>query len=79
MIKRVKKELAKVQRRMALRVSMAYCTVSTEAVQMITDISPIELMVQERETQYKSKKQEIWDNDQNREEPREELRTSLEQ
>lgn len=68
------KEITEVQRRMALRVAMAYCTVSTEAMQAIADILPIELMTQERKTQYESRKQGQRDN-----QKREELRTSLDQ
>jgi hypothetical protein len=49
-------EITKVQR-MALRVAMAHRTVSTEAIQVIADIPPIEIIVQERKTQYESSKQ----------------------
>jgi len=43
------RELAKVQRRTALRVASAYRTVSTETVLVIADMPPIELMAIERQ------------------------------
>lgn len=42
------RELAKVQRRTALRVASAYRTVSTEALLVIADMPPIEIMATER-------------------------------
>lgn len=44
-----KAELAKVQKRIALRVASAYCTVSYDAIQVISDMPPIELMAIERQ------------------------------
>jgi len=43
-----KTELAKVQRRVALRVASVYCTVSYNAIQIIADMPPIVLIAIER-------------------------------
>lgn len=43
-----KKKLASPQRKMALRIASAYCTVSTAAIMVITGIVPIHLLAAER-------------------------------
>ncbi|KAJ8967271.1 hypothetical protein NQ317_000181 [Molorchus minor] len=47
-IKKYREMMIKTQRKMLLRVASAYRTVSTKAVQVITGIPPIELLVEER-------------------------------
>lgn len=44
--------LSRLQRRMAIRVGSAYCTISAEAIQVITGTTPIMLMIEERENMY---------------------------
>ncbi|KAL4126804.1 hypothetical protein QTP88_011013 [Uroleucon formosanum] len=41
-------ELLKVQRRICLRVASGYCTISREAVSVITSIAPLNLLAKER-------------------------------
>ncbi|XP_015378371.1 PREDICTED: uncharacterized protein LOC107172593 [Diuraphis noxia] len=41
-------ELLKVQRRICLRVACGYCTISREAVSVITGITPLNLLARER-------------------------------
>jgi len=41
-------ELLKVQRRICLRVASGYCTISKEAISVITGIAPINLLAKER-------------------------------
>lgn len=53
-----KKKLEKVQRSAALRVACAYRTISTPALQVIANETPIHLMVKERTSTYKKNKQE---------------------
>lgn len=43
-----KSELAKVQRRTALRVASEYCTISADAILVIANMPPIDLMAMER-------------------------------
>lgn len=43
------RELSKVQRSIALRVASAYCTVSLEAVLVISDMPPIDLLAREKQ------------------------------
>jgi hypothetical protein len=50
--KKYRERLEKVQRLMALRVCSAYRTVSTVALQVVGTLIPIDLMVEERTTQY---------------------------
>jgi hypothetical protein len=50
--KKYRERLEKVQRLMALRVCSAYRTVSTVALQVVGALIPIDLMVEERTTQY---------------------------
>lgn len=49
-------ELNKVQRRMALRVISAYCTVSGDAAMVIAGILPIDLMAKDRRRRYQVRK-----------------------
>lgn len=44
--------LGRVQRRIAIRVGSAYRTISAEAIQVITGITPVELQIEERATIY---------------------------
>lgn len=50
--KKVCRKLLKIQRQMAIRVSSAYRTISTEAVGVIAGIPPIDLQVTERSAKY---------------------------
>lgn len=50
--KKYRSMLTGVQRRVAIRVGSAYRTISAEAVQVITGIVPLALMVEEREKMY---------------------------
>jgi len=45
-------ELFKVQRRMLLRVATAYCTVSKEAIEVITSTATLDLLAKSRKTIY---------------------------
>jgi len=47
--------LLKIQRRICLRVASAYCTVSSDAVGVITCIAPLDLMAEERRKIYELK------------------------
>lgn len=49
--------LTKIQRKILLRVAIAYRTVSTNALHVITDIAPIKITAEERKTLYEAKKQ----------------------
>jgi len=49
-------ELLKVQRRICLRVASAYCTVSRDAVAVITGIPPLNLLAKERKSMYERKR-----------------------
>ncbi|KAL4153928.1 hypothetical protein QTP88_001761 [Uroleucon formosanum] len=51
-------ELAKVQRRVALRVASAYCTVSYNAIQIIADMPPIVLIAIERQEIFENTRKE---------------------
>lgn len=51
-----KKKLASPQRKMALRVASAYCTVSNAAIMVITGIVPIHLLAAERAGKERRKK-----------------------
>ncbi|KAL4134772.1 hypothetical protein QTP88_006487 [Uroleucon formosanum] len=53
-----KTELAKIQRRVALRVASAYCTVSYNAIQIIADMPPIALMAIERQDIFENARRE---------------------
>jgi len=53
-----KNELAKVQRRIALRVASAYCTVSYNAIQVIADMPPIVLIAIERQEIFENGRKE---------------------
>jgi len=53
-----KDELAKVQRRIALRVASAYCTVSYDAIWVIADMPPIELLAIERKEVFENRRKE---------------------
>jgi len=48
--------LQKVQRRICLRVSSAYCTTSTDALGVITGIAPLDLLTKERKIMHEKKK-----------------------
>lgn len=48
------KKLERVQRQMLLRISCAYRTASTEAIQVISGVAPIELTIQERKEIYEN-------------------------
>lgn len=53
-----KTELAKIQRRVALRVASAYCIVSYNAIQIIADMPPIALMAIERQDIFENARRE---------------------
>lgn len=48
--------LLKIQRRICLRVASAYCTVSGDAVGVITGIAPLDLLANERRNMYERKR-----------------------
>lgn len=47
------KKLTKIQRKLALRIASGYRTVSTEAISVIAEIPPIDLLIKERTKLYK--------------------------
>lgn len=51
-----KSELIKVQRRITLRVECVYCTVFTDAFNVVTSIPPFDLQAEERRLKYEHRK-----------------------